>query len=44
MPAKAGIQGGHGEIERVKNWIPVCTGMTTGQTVYFGPRFVEIVG
>ena len=44
MPAKAGIQGGHGEIKRVKNWIPVFTGMTTGATIYFGPRFVGSFG
>jgi hypothetical protein len=31
MPTKAGIQGGHGEIKRVKNWIPVFTGMTKGE-------------
>ena len=32
MLAKAGIQSGHGEIKSVKNWIPVFTGMTKGET------------
>jgi hypothetical protein len=31
MPAKADIQGGHGGIKRVKNWIPACAGMTKGE-------------
>jgi hypothetical protein len=41
MPAKAGIQGGHGEIKRVKNWIPVFTGITKGRRIDFESRLPE---
>jgi hypothetical protein len=41
MLAKAGIQGGHGGINKVKNWIPACAGMTDGGSVDFESTFLE---